>query len=91
MFVLNENGHYFEIDTQKMVVDKEQLHGCRFFDDSKALLETVCREQDCEFEEVAGSIFYITIRDGQPVMIDDRGFASSIDEPIETFVSTFIY
>lgn len=90
MFVMNENGHYFEINTKEISVSKELLHGCRFFDDEKALLEAVCRESGCELEEVSGSTFYITMRDGQPKLIDDRGFTHSIDEPVETFVATFV-
>lgn len=89
MFVLNKNGHYFKIDTNAVVVDKAQLDECRFFADEKALLDVVCSESGLDLEEVEGTTFHITMQDDQPILIDDRGLASSIDEPVEKFVATF--
>ncbi len=89
MFLLNTNGHYFEIDTAKVPVTQESFQGCRFFDDEKTLLETVCAESDLDLEDIEGTTFYVTERDGQPVVIDDRGFATAIDEPVEAYLSEF--
>lgn len=90
MFVMNQNGHYFEINTKEIIVSKERFQDCRFFDDEKSLLDAVCSESGCDLDEVACSTFYITMRDGLPKWIDDRGFVHAIDEPVETFVATFV-
>lgn len=55
MFLLNTNGHYFEIDTAKVPVTQESFQGCRFFDDEKTLLETVCAESDLDLEDIEGA------------------------------------
>lgn len=89
MFLLNENGHYFEIDTAKVPVSQEAFKGCRFFDDQDSMLKTVCAESDLELDEVEGTTYFITERNGQPVVIDDRGFATVIDEPVEVYLSEF--
>lgn len=89
MFVMNEHCHYFEIDTKKVVVSKELFQDCCFFDNEEALLQAVCSSTGANIEEVEGSTFYITMRDGKRVVIDDRCITSEIDESVETFVSTF--
>lgn len=90
MFVMNERGHYFEINIKEVLVSKEQFHECCFFDNEEALLQAASSKSGCSLEEVEGYTFYITMRDGQPVVINDRCFAHKIDEPVETFVSTFL-
>lgn len=89
MFVMNECGHYFEIDTNEIIVSREQFNECHFFDNEEALLQAVCSKTGCSLDEVSGSTFYITKKDGLPVVIDDRCIAARIDEPVGTFVSTF--
>lgn len=89
MFVMNEHDHFFEINTKEIVVSDEQFHKCSFFDNEEALLLAVCNKTKCSLEEVEGSTFYITMRNGLPVAIDDRCFAHEIDEPVEKFVSEF--
>lgn len=89
MFVLNKNGHYFEINTKEVVVCKERFEECRFFDDERAMLEVVCSADGLTLEEVEGSTFYITMREGRPMLIDDRCYAHAIDEPVEAFVADF--
>ncbi|RRV08754.1 hypothetical protein EGJ28_15895 [Stutzerimonas xanthomarina] len=89
MFVLNQNGHYFEIDTQTLSFAKDDLQNCRIFDEETALLEEVCRRDGLEVEDIAGSTFFITVKNGTPVMIDDRCITHSIDTSVEMFVSEF--
>lgn len=88
-YVLNQHGHYFAINTDEVEVSKDQLQSCRFFDDEKQLLQAVCKESQCDLEEVEGSTFYIAKRNGSPVMIDDRGFPHEIDGPVEQFLANF--
>ena len=90
MFVMNQHGHFFEINTKEIVVSNEQFHDCRFFDNEEALLRAVCSKTGCSIDEVEGSTFLITKRDRQTVVIDDRCIANGIDGPVETFVSTFL-
>lgn len=90
MFLLNENGHYFEIDTSKVSVSQDRFQNCRFFDDEKSLHETVCAESDLDLDDIAGSTFYVTFYNGKPVVVDDRGFAEGIDEPVETYLSKYV-
>lgn len=90
LFVLNANGHYFQINMQEVAVEKDQLRECRFFDNEPALLEAVCSATGCDLEEVEGSTFYITMRNGDTAMIDDRGFDHAIDGPVEDFIADFV-
>lgn len=89
MFVMNQHGHYFEINTKEIVVSNEQFYECRFYDNEDALVRAVCSKTGCSIDEVEGSTFLITKRDGQPVVIDDRCIADGIDGSVETFISTF--
>lgn len=89
LFVMNVNSHYFEINIQEVAVNKEQMRECRFFDTEEALLEAVCSATGCDLEEVEGSTFYITMRNGSLTMIDDRGFAHPIDDPVEDYLADF--
>ena len=70
-------------------MDKALLGECRLFDNEPALLEAVCRKTGCELGEVAGSTFYITLRNGEPTLIDDRGFAHAIEGPVEDFIAGY--
>jgi hypothetical protein len=90
MFVMNEHCHFFEIDTKEIIVNSELFHECRFFDNEEALLQAVCSMTGCSLDEVEGSTFLITKKDGLPVVVDDRCFAGRIDGAVETFVSTFV-
>lgn len=89
LFILNKTQHYFEVNTQLVAVNKTALQDCQLFDNEKALLEAVCAATGCEMDEVAGSVFYITMRDGGPVMVDDRGFAYGFDVTVEDYISNF--
>ena len=89
MFVLNECGYYFQIDTDKVPVNKELLTSCDLFDDEEQLLQAVARKTGIDVEEARGTTFYITVRDGREVLIDDRGMCSLIEEPVESYITTF--
>lgn len=88
LFIMNAYSHYFEVQ-QGVPVCTGLLHNCRLYDNEPALLEAVCRETGCEMEEVAGSTFYITLRNGEPTLIDDRGFAEAIEGPVDAFIAAF--
>ncbi len=89
LFTLNKTQHYFEVNAQEVVVDRNALQDCQLFDNEKALLEAVCAATGCDMDEIEGSVFYITMRNGEPVMVDDRGFASVIEGTVEDFISNF--
>lgn len=89
LFLMNARGHYFQVNVQEVAVDKALLGECRLFDNEPALLEAVCRKTGCELGEVAGSTFYITLRNGEPTLIDDRGFAHAIEGPVEDFIAGY--
>lgn len=88
LFVMNAHSHFFEVH-QEVPVGKGLLRNCSLYDNEPALLEAVCRETGCELDEVAGSTFYITLRNGEPTLIDDRGFAHAIEGPVEDFIADF--
>lgn len=90
MFVMNQYGHYFEIDTNEIIVSSEQFNECNFFDNEEALLQAVCSKTGCGIDEVEGTTFVVTNKNGLPVSIDDRGVAEIIDGSVEAFVSTFM-
>jgi hypothetical protein len=90
LFLMNAHGHYFEVSVQEVTVDKALLGECMLFDSEPALLEAVCRETGCELDEVAGSTFYISLRNGAPTLIDDRGFAHDIEGPVEAFIADYV-
>jgi hypothetical protein len=89
MFVLNSNGHYFNVNTDEITVDKLQLVGCRFFDTEAAMHAVVSAETECDIEDLAATTFYIGMSYGDPVLVDDRGFSCPIEEPIEKFIATY--
>lgn len=88
LYVMNTCGHYFEVN-QEVPIDKELLRNCHLYNNEPALLEAVCRETGCELDEVAGSTLYITLRNGETTLIDDRGFAQAIEGPVEDFIAGF--
>jgi len=49
----------------------------------------VCLQDGLEVEDIEGSTFFITVRNGMPVMIDDRCITHSIATSVEMFVSQF--
>ncbi len=71
-------------------MDKERLYECRFFVTGRALLEAVSSADGCSVEELEGTTFYITMRNGKPTMIDDRGFPHEIEGSVETFITCFV-
>lgn len=89
MFVLNSNGHYFNVNTDEITMDKLQLVGCRFFDTEAAMHAVVSVESSCDIEDLAASTFYIGLSNGEPVLVDDRGFVSPIEEPVEQFLALY--
>ena len=89
LFLLNNNGNYFEINTKEVSVAKERFYECRFFDTGKALLEAVSTADGCPVEDLEGTTFYITMRNGKPTMIDDRGFPHEIEGSVECFITLF--
>ncbi|MFG8752989.1 hypothetical protein ACEPU1_32240 [Pseudomonas aeruginosa] len=89
LFLLNNKGYYFEINTKEVSVDKERLYECRFFDTGKELLEAVSSAYGYSVEELEGTTFYITKRNGKPTWFDDRGFPGEIDGLVESFITLF--
>ena len=90
LFLLNAYGHYFEMNMAEATLDKSHLRDCQIFDNKPALMSAVCAATGCDLEDVEGSIFYITMRNGEPVMIDDRGFAQAINGAVEEFIAGFV-
>ncbi|MEX6780479.1 hypothetical protein [Pseudomonas aeruginosa] len=90
LFLMNNNGNYFEINTKEVTVAKERFYECRFFDTQKELLEAVSTADGCPVEDLEGTTFYITMRNGKPTMIDDRGFPHEIEGSVETFITCFV-
>lgn len=89
MFVINNNGHFFQID-QKIDADLKAFRGCRFFDTEKAMLEAVCKDNNLQMDEVEGGTFFISQQDDDLYLIDDRGFKFEIEEPVEAFINDYI-
>ncbi|MEE5177159.1 hypothetical protein V2K54_25950 [Pseudomonas alliivorans] len=89
-FVMNRFDHYFEIDTQQIIVSSKQFDGCSFFKNEDALHQAVCSKTGSSLDEVKGFTFFITKKDGLPVLFDDRSIPNEIDGPVETFVSEFM-
>lgn len=90
LFIMNKNGHYFEVNTKEVSVAKERLYVCQLFDTEKALLDVVSATDGCSVEDLEGTIFFITMRNGKPTMIDDRGFPFEIEGSIERFITSFV-
>jgi len=90
MFVMNQYGHYFQIDAAKVAFNSSQFHDCVFFEKEQSMLVAVCEKTGCELDEVEGSTFFITKRAEKHVMFDDRGFEHVMQEPVEEFVSTYM-
>lgn len=89
MFVINKNGHYFEIDS-KLDADMKAFHGCLFFETEKAMLEKVCEQQDLEMDEVEGSTFYVTEKSDSIYIINDRCGEEEVEgESFEAFISEY--
>jgi len=89
LFVMNSRGHYFEVNLRDVAVDKGRLRDCQLYDSEAALMQEVARQTGCSVNEVVGSAFYITMRNGLPTIIDDRGNAEAIEATIEDFISDF--
>ncbi|MBX8557004.1 hypothetical protein K5D56_25445 [Pseudomonas cichorii] len=90
VFVMNQHGHYFQINAAEVIISNNRFQGCTFFDNEEKLLQAVCDEMCVDLDEVEGSIFLITKKSNKTVLLDDRGLFSEIDEPVEKFVSTFV-
>lgn len=90
LFLMNNSGHYFEINTKEMTVAKERLYECRFFDNEKSLLEAVGSANGCTVEDLECTTFLITMKNGKPTLIDDRGFPTEIDGAVERFIAYFV-
>lgn len=89
LFIMNNNGNYFEINTKEVTVVKERFYECRFFATQKELLEAVSTADGCPVEDLEGTTFYITMRNGKTTLIDDRGFPHDIEGSVETFITLF--
>jgi hypothetical protein len=90
MFVINKNGHFFEINSNVEFKIKD-FKGCRFFDDEETMLQAVCKDQNLEMDEVAGGTFFITRseRFDKLQLVDDRGFFFDIEESVEDFINEY--
>lgn len=89
LFVMNSRGHYFEVNMRDVAVDKGRLRDCQLYESESALMQAVGRQTGCSVNELVGSAFYITMRNGAPTIIDDRGFAQAIEGPVEDFIADF--
>ena len=89
IFLLNPHGHYFEIDSQAFRLNRDDYQGCRFFDNEESLLQAVCADQGLCMDEVSGSTFYVTQRNGEPVIIDDRAIPTAVDAPLADYLTQF--
>lgn len=89
MFVINKNGHYFEIDPN-LDIDLQAFHGCQFFETEKAMLEKVCEQQGLQMDEVEGSTFFVTEKFDSTYIIDDRCGEEEVEgESFEAFISEY--
>lgn len=89
LFVMNSFGHYFEVNLSEVAVDRGRLRACEFYENEAALMQAVSSQTGCTVDELLGSTFCIAMRNRVPTVIDDRGFARAIEEPIEHFISDF--
>lgn len=88
MFIINQFGHYFEIDSN-LDVDTNAFHDCLFFDTEEAMLEKVCEQQDLEMEEVEGSTLSVVEKKGSIFVINDRCDKEEVDTSVEVFISEY--
>lgn len=89
MFVVNRLGHFFEVNTATMTVDKGKFDGCMFFDTEDQMVEHLCGVHNLDADEVRGYAYYLTFRDGQTLLIDDRGMAEVVEDQPEAALSEF--
>lgn len=87
MFVINKNGHYFEINVN---VDTNSFHNCTFFDSEQAMLEAVCQQQGLEMEEVEGSTLSVVQRGNSIYIVNDRCDMEEVDTTVEAFISEYV-
>lgn len=89
LFVMNTYGCYFEVNANEITLDKDALRDCQFFDTEELMFEAVCEMSGCTMEEIKGTAFFITVRHGEIVMIDDRGHQHEFSGATEDFISDF--
>jgi hypothetical protein len=88
MFIINKNGHYFEIDSN-LHIDSKAFYGCQFFETEQEMLKEVCKQQDLEMDEVEGSTLYVTEQKGAIFVINDRCDKEEVEGAVETFLSEY--
>lgn len=86
MFVINKNGHYFEINVN---VDSNAFRGCTFFNTEQAMLEAVCQQQNLEIDEVEGSTLSVVQRKDGIYVVNDRCDMEEVDTTVEAFISEY--
>jgi hypothetical protein len=88
MFLINQYGHYFEVDSN-LDIDQKAFHGCQFFETEKAMLEKVCQQQDLQMDEVEGATFFVTKKSGVIHIIDNRCDSEEVETEVEAFISEY--
>lgn len=88
MFIINQYGHYFEIDSN-LDVDTNAFTDCLFFENEQSMLEAVCEQQSLEMDEVEGSTLYVTEQQGTIFVINDRCDKEEVEGAVETYLSDY--
>jgi hypothetical protein len=89
MFVINQYGYYFEIDSS-LDADLKAFHGCLFFDTEKAMLEKVCEQQDLQMDEVSGTTCLVKEKYGTVHLLPERNCEEEVEgESFEAFISEY--
>jgi hypothetical protein len=88
MFIINKNGHYFEIN-ENINVDTNTFHNCTFFETEEAMLEAVCKQQNLEIDEVEGSTLSVVQREDGTYVMNDRCDMEEVDTTVEAFISEY--
>lgn len=88
MYLINKNGHYFEIDSN-IDVDIHAFQGCQFFETEQAMLKKVCELQGLEMDEVEGATLFVTEQQGTIFVINDRCDKEEVEGTVEGFLNEY--
>ena len=88
MFLINEKGYFFEVDSN-LDVDTNLFRGCQFFDTERDMLEAVCEQQGLEMDEIEGATLYVTEQQGTIFVINDRCDKEEVNTALEDFLSEY--
>lgn len=88
MFLINEKGFFFEVDSN-LDVDTNLFRGCQFFDTERDMLEAVCEQQGVEMDEVEGATLYVTEQQATIFVINDRCDKEEVEGTVESFLNDY--